>query len=535
MARPSAGIASSPTIRADFPPEGPGPGGTMQFESAPPAADPFGVPPATSTQKYGAPPAAAPRAERPTQPGLPEASAIPAAYAPPPPRAPAPAPPPAKAPAFEATVRSPVPQPTPYGAEPIPRPYPAEPVPAATPEPPPAVSSPSEPPAPTPTGISRPGKVTQMFFTQGDAVDRANRSAQLEATGEAHRKPGQTQMFMEAANLEQKLVRKSRAPLYLGIAAVCVVGLAVAAALVLPQYLGPTGSDRASVAADRQALALIRQDDTDSLTQADAALEAIVKAHPKYVDPQAHRAMVLEFRADAMQNQVHRLREAYEALDKEVAVLNKRKEPADWMQKVNGDIEHMKQMQGDYNKQAKDQEQLGNQAFAMAQSAYKADPGDAWATLALALYYGDHDDADKNALFVKKYEKLVGKKDGWAELARAELDSAPPMSAQKRTEGISHVTEALGRDPSLTRARYLRVAMDVGLKDGPAAKDDLAALLAANPKHEAGKQLVDYLEEVLARQRAAQADQAARAAEQAKPEAAATPASKKKAKKGRRR
>ncbi|MHB8418337.1 MAG: zinc-ribbon domain-containing protein [Myxococcales bacterium] len=496
-APPAPVLSSSPTIRAELAPNGELTGAPSPFGA--PTSDPFGAPP-VGTVPFG--------------------QAVAAPVATPAPR-PAVIAAPVAGPAFEATVRSPVPQaPPPRAADPITEPLVPPPrVVAAAPAAPEAPPAPAPAPAPTPTGMSRPGKVTQMFFNQGEAVDRANQSAQLSVTGEANRKPGQTQMFMAAADLEEKLVRKSRTPLYLGLAALAIVALGAAALLILPQYLGPTGSDRQAVAQDKQALALIRQDDAASLAQADTLLEGLIKTHPKYVDPQAHRALVLEFRADDLQNQVRRLRESYEALDKQVAILNKRKEPADWMQRVNAAIEQMKQMQGKYNPLARQQEALGNQAFALAQAAYKADPGDAWAALALGFYYADHDDADKNALFVKKYQKLLGKKDGWAELALAELDATLPISAQKRADGIGHVTEALGRDPSLTRARYLRVAMDVGLKDEAAAKDDAAALAAANPKHEGGKGLVDYLEEGLARERTAKAEQAARAAEQAKQEA----------------
>jgi hypothetical protein len=384
-------------------------------------------------------------------------------------------------------------------------------------------------PAAQPAGVSRPGKMTQMFFNQGDAVDRLNQHAQLAATGEVNRKPGQTAMFMEAASLEKALVRKSRTGLYLGLLAVAVVIAAIVAAIYVPAMLGPPGSDRASAAKHAQALTLLRQDDEASLTQADVALAEVLKGHPKYLDAQADRALALEFRWDDLSNQVRSLRETYEALEKEVAIYNKRKEPADWMAKANADIDKMKQMHGQYGQLVSQEEALGREAFKLAQDTYKADAANAAAARALAFYYADQNDADKNAVFLKKYEKLVGKKDGWSELARAELDAAPPASAQKRTEGVGHVTEALGRDPGLVRARYLKIAMDVGAKDEAAAKDDVSALVAADPKHEGGKQLLDYLEDSLARARADKAAEAARVAEANGPTAPVAVSGKKKA------
>jgi hypothetical protein len=371
-------------------------------------------------------------------------------------------------------------------------------------------------------GVSRPGKMTQMFFNQGDAVDRLNQQAQLASTGETNRKPGQTQMFIEAASLEQQLVRKSRTGLYLGILAVVVVLAAIAAALYLPALMGPPGSDRASVAKHTQAMTLLRQDDDSSLLKAAAMLAEVLKTHPKYQDAEADRALALEFRWDALSVQVRALRDKYEALEKEVAVYNKRKEPADWMTKANADIALMKTMHSQYGDLVNQEEALGNEAFKLAQEVFKANPANLAAVRALAFYYGDQNDADKNGLFVKKYEKLLGKKDGWSELAAAELDASLPASAQKLADGRGHVTEALGRDPGLVRARYLKIAMDVGMKDEAAAKDDVSALAAAAPQHQGGKQLLDYLEETIAR---AQAEKAAEAAAKvAEPAPPPTPA-----------
>ncbi len=411
-------------------------------------------------------------------------------------------------------------------------PFPAAepPAPVATPPmaaaPAPVESAPvSVPPSGAPGG-SRPGRVTQMFFTQGDAVDRANKNAQVAAAGEANRKPGQTQMFMAAADLETQLVRKSRAPLYLAAGLVVAIGLGIAAAMFLPALMGPPGSDRAAVAQYGKAMALVRLDDPTSLAQADSILAAVLKTNPKYLDAEGLRALVLELRADDLSHRVKRLGDSYLALQKEVAVYNARKEPADWMQKVNADIDAMKKMHANYDTLSAQQQQQAKDAFELAQKVYKGAPDNLDALRALAFYYADNDDADKTALFVKKYGKILGKKDGWADLVGAELDAHGPPSDQKRQEGFGHLVDALHHDPGLVRAHYLRVVLDTGAKDEAAAKDDLTALLAANPKHDGGKFLLDTLEESLARDRAEKAQQAARAAEAAKANATAEAQSK---------
>jgi len=252
--------------------------------------------------------------------------------------------------------------------------------------------------------------MTQMFFNQGDAVDRVNQDAQLAATGEVNRKPGQTGDVHGDASLEQKLVGKSRTGWYLGALAAVVLIAAIGRRSICPRCsaLPAPITPRREAQPGADAAAARRRAEPHA---ADVLLTDVLKGHPKYLDAQADRALILEFRWDDLSNQVRSLREAYEALEKDVAIYNKRKEPADWMAKANADIERMKQMHGQYGQLVGQEESLGREAFKLAQDTYKADASNASAARALAFYYADQNDADKTGLFLKKYEKVIGKKD----------------------------------------------------------------------------------------------------------------------------
>ncbi|MHB1846211.1 MAG: zinc-ribbon domain-containing protein [Deltaproteobacteria bacterium] len=378
--------------------------------------------------------------------------------------------------------------------------------------------------APPPEGVpdlapspSRPGKVTQMFFAQGESVDRLNDAAQR---GEANRKPGQTQMFMATSDLEEKLVQRSRMPLYLGLGAVALVLVGLLLASILPSVLGPAGADRRSAADHAKAVALLARDDSQSVATADEMLSQILKGHPHYLDAQGDRALALVFRANDLDLRARRIYEAYDALQRKVTALTKRKEPADWAKLVNDDIAQMKKMHEEYDPLRKEQAADGALAYKLAEEARKADPRDLAALRALAFYYADNGDADRARAMDAAYSKVLGKKDGWSELALAELDAAgDKSSADKRQDGKSHLTEALARDPSLTRARFLRVELDVEGRDLQAAKDDATALTAQNPAHEGGARLVAWLEESLAREAAEKQEREAHAAAEATGEA----------------
>ncbi len=414
------------------------------------------------------------------------------------------------APAVFTPAQTPIPTPPPRLSTP---PAGAVAPPAPAPSTPP-VLAPSAPPAADPGAGAgyRPGKVTQMFFNQGAAVEQANKRAQVVAAGEANRKPGQTAMFMAATDFETKLAKRSRGPIIGAALAILALVAGIVVYANRQTLFGPPGSDKASLAQVTQALSLLRLDDAGSLKQADEILAGVVKSHPKYLDAQGLRALVLLFRADDLSRRVNRMSNSYLALQKEVAIYQAKKQPDDWLQKVNADIAKMKEMRPNYDGLSGQQSQMEKDAFDLALKVYKVAPDNLDAVRALAFYYADNEDPDKTAAFVKKYVKLLGKHDGWSELVSAELAAHGPDSPDKRAEGSRDAKAALSLDAGLVRAHFLQVLLDVRARDEGAAKDDLASLAAANPKDDGGKWLLDGLDETLARERAEKAAQEAAAA-----------------------
>ncbi len=355
--------------------------------------------------------------------------------------------------------------------------------------------------------VIRGGRVTQMFFNQGAALDESHQSAAAAAGAPPQRRPGQTMMFMQAAELEQRLMRKSKAPLYLGIGAAAVAVLAVLAALVWPLIMGPVGSDRRAVQDHARAIELLRRDDPQSLQAANQILTDIVTRKPGYFDAEGDRGLVLQFLAQQKRTQVARLQASIDALNKQVQLLTERNEPRD------AALAAQKRIWSDYEPLTKEQKTLEQQAAALVTKAGKDDPRNAAAIRARAFIAADQDNPDQVGRLQKSYLKEIGKtKDGWSELMATELATAGKPSDEKRVEGKRHADEALALDPGLVRARYLKALLDAQMKDEAALKEDIAALAAANTQDTQGAELLSGLQEVLAREKAEKDDRAARTA-----------------------
>jgi hypothetical protein len=355
--------------------------------------------------------------------------------------------------------------------------------------------------------IVRGGRVTQMFFNQGAVLDESHQSAAVAAAGESSRRPGQTMMFMQAADFEQKLIRKSRAPLYLAIGAGAVAVVAAALALVGPLLLGPPGSDRQAVQDHARAFDLLRREDPQSLQAADKILSDTLARKPAYLDAQGDRGLVLQFIAQQKHTQVARLQASIDALNKQVQLLTERNEPRD------AALAAQKKIWTEYEPLAKEEKGLEQQAANLVTKAAKEDPRNAAGIRARAFIAADQDNPELLARLQKAYLKEVGKaKDGWSELMAAELATAGKPSEEKRTEGKRHADDALALDPGLVRARYLKALLDAQAKDEAALKEDITALVAANTQDTVGAALLAGLQEVLAREKAEKEDRAARLA-----------------------
>jgi hypothetical protein len=350
-----------------------------------------------------------------------------------------------------------------------------------------------------------------MFFKQGVAIDEEHQSSFEVGIEEPPRRPGQTMMFMQAADFEQKLMRKSRTPLIVAAAALAVMVLAVIGAVLWPLLMGPTGSDRQAVRDHTKALELLRRDDPQSLQAAEKLLSEILARKPGYLDAQGDHALVLTFLAEQEKTQVERLQAAIDALNRQIGSLTQRNEPRE------GALAAQKKIWAEYEPLARDEKGREQQALTLANKAAKEDAKNTAILRARAFVAADQDNADGVARLQKTYLREVGKeKDGWSELMLAELATAGKPSEEKRTEGKRHAAEALALDPGLVRARYLVAKLDAEARDESALKESVAALVAANAQHTQGALLLAGLQESLAREKAERDERAARAAAAAK-------------------
>jgi predicted Zn finger-like uncharacterized protein len=367
------------------------------------------------------------------------------------------------------------------------------------------------------------GRVTQMFFNQGAELDQRHQSAAGQAPAETQRRPGQTMMFMQAADFEQKLMRKSRAPMVLALVALGVLILALAGVFLWSELMGPAGSDRQAVRDHARAVELLRRDDPQSLQAAEKLLSEVLARKPVYIDAEGDSGLVLNFLAQQKRLQVERLQASIDALNRQVGGLTQRNEPRD------AALAAQKKVWTEYEPLARDEKAMEQQALALINKAGKEDARNAAVIRARAFIAADQDNPDGVTRYQKAYLKEIGKsKDGWSELMLAELATAGKPSEEKRAEGKKHAAEALAIDPGLVRARYLVARLDAEAKDEAALKDSVAALTAANPQHTEGAGLLAALQENLAREKTEKEERAARqaaAAKAAQPPASAKPAS----------
>jgi hypothetical protein len=369
------------------------------------------------------------------------------------------------------------------------------------------------------------GRVTQMFFHQGAVLDERHQSGVGPAPTEPPRRRGQTMMFMQAADFEQKLIRRSQTPIVIGLAALAACVLAVVGALLWPLVMGPPGSDRQAVQDHARAMEMLRRDDPQSLAAADKLLSAILARKPAYIDAEGDRGLVLDFLAQQKRTQVERLQATIDALNRQVGSLTQRNEPRD------AALAAQKKVWAEYEPLSRDEKALEQQALTLVNKAAKEDPRNAAVIRARGFTAADQDNTDSVGHQQKAYLKEIGKtKDGWSELMLAELATAGKPSEEKRVEGKKHAVEALALDPGLVRARYLEARLDAEAKDEAALKESVAALEAANTQHTEGAALLAALQESKAREKAEKEERALRAAAaaraaQEKPAANAKPAS----------
>jgi len=393
----------------------------------------------------------------------------------------------------------------------------AVPVPAAAPGP--AQAGPSA--LDQPLDLSRPGRMTQMFYNQGEEAEEANLRASRAAVGEANRKPGQSGLFMQAADLEKQLRRRNRAALWLVLVLAAAALLGVLGSMFLPALLGPPGADAQAVRDEAAAVALARKDDIPDLQTADKALAEVIARKPLYVAARADRAMVQQFLSDDRTWQAERLKASYDALVKQVKQINNKNDPADAPQRAK-DMDAMAVMNKQYEALGKQARDFEAQAKALADEAAKAEPKNPAVLRARAFISADHDMAEPAQKLMKQYLHELGKPhDAWSELALAEIDVNGKASEEKRLDGLDHARAALALDPGMVRALYLKVRLDAMNKKEAEARDDASALAAANPAHTGGASQVAGLEEQLVREKLDKEARDARIAAEAKAQAAA--------------
>jgi predicted Zn finger-like uncharacterized protein len=238
------------------------------------------------------------------------------------------------------------------------------------------------------------------------------------------------------------------------------------------------------------AMPLLAQDDSASLEQAIATLDAALRRAPQQRSVASEHALAYVLRAASLVEEGEGLTAAAAARTAERERLA-REQPAGWEQAEHAAASEARRLEADVRARDERARGLGAAAF-QALKKLQAEPGEATEIArGLAAYYalgGERDRARK----VIHAARERAPADPWLDLAEAWVDARDPDRAARERALIELGTLSVAH-PELLRARYLLARTQAALGRRGEAVGTLDALLARNARHEAARRLRDQL------------------------------------------
>ncbi|HET7824804.1 MAG TPA: thioredoxin, partial [Anaeromyxobacter sp.] len=238
------------------------------------------------------------------------------------------------------------------------------------------------------------------------------------------------------------------------------------------------------------AMPLLAQDDSASLEQALATLDAAVRRAPQQRSVSSEQALAYVLRAASLVEEGEGLAAAAAARTGERERLA-REQPAGWEQAEHAAASDVRRLEADVRAREERARGLGAAAF-QALEKLRAEPGEATGIArGLAAYHalgGERDRARK----VIHAARERAPADPWLDLAEAWVDARDPDRAARERALIELGTLSVAH-PELLRAQYLLARTQAALGRRAEAVGTLDALLARNARHEAARRLRDQL------------------------------------------
>lgn len=259
----------------------------------------------------------------------------------------------------------------------------------------------------------------------------------------------------------------------------------------------------AELAATREtAISKLRRDDSAAKKEAVAALQALLRAHPDYLEGRADLLVALALQLDDARLAVKRLNAASEALNRQVTRLKEKQAPADWESQVNALVDQL----GDLKKKSDPLIDAASGLDSELNSTYRALMAASKRELsaeanqilvrAQAVYFGVKGGDQALTLSQRYIDLSKGQDDGWGVLAYAEYAANTRVAPDTLAQARAAIEEVRKKDSTFLRTHLLSARLAMLEKRYEAASSTLEALLLLNPKHDVAQELLGWVQEL---------------------------------------
>ncbi|MGA9520948.1 MAG: zinc-ribbon domain-containing protein [Myxococcaceae bacterium] len=297
----------------------------------------------------------------------------------------------------------------------------------------------------------------------------------------------------------ERSMRRRRNRLLIALALIALAGVGVAGFLWWSTREASLPAE--AIEAQGKATRLLRRDDPKALAEAGAELEALTKKWPNHFELRSTQLIALLFQLDDARAEIARLNAEGEALNGQLARLQRRRSPADWQSRVNALEDQRQQLKLRLDpliERASALDARANQAFRALKPGTEQMPLEqelAWVR-AQALFHGVKG-ADQAVVLSERYRQLGGA-DGWADLAYAEYalnGRVPPDTRKQAQAGLEALRK---RDTSFIRPWVLSGRLLLANKQAEEAVAAFENATALNPEHTLASDLLEHAQRVRA-------------------------------------
>ncbi len=310
--------------------------------------------------------------------------------------------------------------------------------------------------------------------------------------------PSELDEYDPAAVLETSMRRRRNTLLI----AVAVIALGLVGFVGFRWWSAREGTLPAeAIEAQGKAGSLLRRDDPKALDEAVAQLESLTKKWPDHFELRSTQLIALLFQLDDGRAEIARLNAGAEAINAQIAKLQRRKTSGTWQSRINALEDQRSQMKTRLDPLIDRVSSLDarvNRAF----RALTASTGTGTLTKeqeltwvrVQAVFHGVKG-ADQAVVLSERYRQLGGA-GGWADLAYAEYALNGRVPPETRNQAAAGLEALRSRDASFIRPWVLRGRLLLANKQTADAIAAFEAATALNPAHAVASDLLEHARRV---------------------------------------